>query len=188
MFIAQFNLTRNENPVNFRKRRGGMRTVKQNLHLDMTPMVDLGFLLITFFVITAELTRPTVMNFYMPKDDGLMPLGELNALTVLVDNKKIFCYHGKWEDAIRIEGIVQTNFSGNNSLRKIIKNKQLQLDVIAKDKEGRKGLMLLIKPGRNASYKSIIDVLDEITICMVKKYALVHLSDDEATWLEKKDQ
>ncbi len=188
MLMAQFNSPGNESPVSSRKRRGVMRMVKQSLRLDMTPMVDLGFLLITFFVITTELARPTVMDLYMPKDGGLMPVGESNALTVLVDNNKIYYYHGKWEDTIRTENILQTNFFGNNGLRNIIEKKQRQLDVIAKDKEGRNGLMLLIKPGSNASYKSIIDVLDETAISMVKKYALVKLSEAEANWLEKKDQ
>lgn len=61
LFMAELNLAVNEN------RRAGVRRRKaQHPKIDMTPMVDLGFLLITFFVFTAELTKPKAMHLYMP--------------------------------------------------------------------------------------------------------------------------
>jgi biopolymer transport protein ExbD len=168
--------------VNNHPKAGGNRMVKRYLKIDMTPMVDLGFLLISFFVITTELARPTVMDLYMPKEGGSpTTLGESNALTLLLNNDQLYYYKGKWEDASNKKAILPTSFPG---LRKIITGQQEQLDIIAKNKEGRNGLMLLIKPGDAASYKNIVDVLDEATICMVKKYAIVKLSDQEKTWLK----
>lgn len=185
--MAQLNSTSNEGPGGSGKRRGVMRMVRHNLRVDMTPMVDLGFLLITFFVITTELTKPTVMNLYMPKEDGPpMELGESGALTVLLNGNKIYYYNGKWDDAIRTNTITETNFSGGNDLRRIINEKQRKLDVTAKNREGRNELMLLIKPGSKASYKNVIDMLDEATISMVKKYAIIKLSGDEEAWLKEK--
>ena len=172
--------------VNERCRAGVRRMVKHNLRVDMTPMVDLGFLLITFFVITTELAKPTAMDLYMPKDGPDMPLGESGALTVLVDNNKLYSYNGKWEDAIKNNSIMQTSFSGTADLRKIIEDKQKLLDVTAAKKEGRDGLMLVIKPGQDAFYKNVVDVLDEITISRVKKYAIVKQSDEERKWLQGK--
>jgi biopolymer transport protein ExbD len=185
--MAQLNSTSNESPGGSRKRRGVMRLVRHNLRVDMTPMVDLGFLLITFFVITTELTKPTVMNLYMPKEDGPpMDLGESNALTVLLDGNKIYCYNGNWYDAVTTNTIRETNLSGNNGLRKIIGDKQRKLDVFFKDNGGRNGLMLLIKPASNASYKNVVDILDEAAISMMKRYAIIKLSDDEKAWLKEK--
>ncbi len=185
--MAQLNSTGNESPVNPRKRRGVIRMVKHNLRVDMTPMVDLGFLLITFFVITTELAKPTAMNLYMPKDGGPpTELGASNALTVLLDKDKMYYYNGDWKDAIKTGGIIETNFSGTADLRKVIGEKQLLLDVTQKNKEGRDGLMLLIKPGNEVSYKNVVDVLDETTISMVKKYAIVKQSVDEKAWLKEK--
>ena len=172
--------------VNERCGGGVRRMVKHNLRVDMTPMVDLGFLLITFFVITTELAKPTAMDLYMPKDGPDMPLGESGALTVLVDNNKLYSYNGKWEDAIKNNSIMQTSFSGTVDLRKIIEDKQKLLDVTAAKKEGRDGLMLVIKPGQDAFYKNVVDVLDEITISRVKKYAIVKQSDEERKWLQGK--
>ena len=161
--------------------------VRHNLRVDMTPMVDLGFLLITFFVITTELNRPTVMDLFMPKDsDNPMWLGESNALTVMIDNDKMYYYNGNWKDAIKSGHIIETNLSGTNDLRKVIGDKQQALDIKVPIKEGRDGLMLLIKPGNSSSYKNVIDVLDEATISRVKKYAIIKLSEEERKWLEQK--
>lgn len=184
--MAQLNSTANESPVTPRKRRGVIGMIKHNLRVDMTPMVDLGFLLITFFVITTELAKPTAMNLYMPKDGPPTELGASNALSVLLDKDKIYYYNGDWNEAIKTGGIIETNLSGTADLRKIISEKQQLLDVTQKNKEGRSGLMLLIKPGNDVSYKTVVDVLDETTISMVKKYAIVKQSPDEKTWLKEK--
>ena len=168
------------------RRAGVRRMVKQHMKIDMTPMVDLGFLLITFFVITTELAKPTAMDLYMPKNGPDMPLGESSALTVLVSNNKLYYYNGKWEHAIKNNSIMQTSFSGISDLRNIIEDKQKLLDATAAKKEGRDGLMLVIKPGIDAFYKNVVDVLDEITISRVKKYAIVKLSEDEKKWLHEK--
>jgi biopolymer transport protein ExbD len=186
MLMAQLNSTGSNTPVSSRRRSGVMRMVKHNLRLDMTPMVDLGFLLITFFVITTELTKPTVMDLYMPKDGKPMPLGQSNALTVLLDNDKIYYYNGEWAAAIDAGAVIEITFSGKGSLRKIIGDKLRQLDITAKGKEGRDGLMVLIKPGSNASYNEVINVLDEMTINRVKKYAIVKMTGEETVWLKEK--
>jgi biopolymer transport protein ExbD len=190
MLMSQMNLSQTENLVSSRKRVGVQRMVKHNLKVDMTPMVDLGFLLITFFVITTELSKPTVMDLYMPKDGPPTDLGESNALSFLLGkNNTVYYYNGKWEDAKKKNEIFATRYSSKDGLRKIINEKQHRLDAtISKNKEGRDGLMLLIKPGKETSYKNVIDVLDEATINVVKKYAVIKLSDEEADFLKSKEQ
>ena len=90
----------------------------------MTPMVDLGFLLIAFFVITTELSKPTVTDLYMPKDGNPTPLGNSNALTVLLGkNNTVFFYHGDWEEATKKDQIYQTNFSYSKGLGDVIRKK-----------------------------------------------------------------
>lgn len=161
------------------------RMVKHNLKIDMTPMVDLGFLLISFFVITTELSKPTTMDLFMPKDGKPMDLGASDALTILLDNDNTFgYYHGSWEEAKKNGSIVRTDFSGSNDIRSAITAKQKWLDIHNKQ-EGRNGLMLLIKPAPGAFYKSIVDVLDEVSINMVKKYALMKPAAEETEWLQR---
>lgn len=168
-----------------RKRAGVRQMIKHNLKIDMTPMVDLGFLLISFFVITTELSKPTAMDIIMPTEGTATELKDSDAVTVLLDeDNSIWYYLGSWEKANNSNAIFKTNFSSKDGLRKIINEKQRWLDGFNKE-EGRNGLMLVIKPTRNASYKNLVDVLDEVTINLIKKYVVVAPSKEENEWLEK---
>ena len=169
--------------INERHRAGVRRSKKNTPKTDMTPMVDLGFLLITFFVITMELNKPATLNLNMPKEGPTTDLGKSNALTVLLGkNNAIYYYHGDWHDALKANGIFQTNFSAKEGFRKVIREKQQYLD-ISNTKEKRKGLMLLIKAGEDALYSNVIDMLDEALINDVKKYAVLKLSEEEMKYL-----
>jgi biopolymer transport protein ExbD len=172
---------------NDHRRRAGVRRMKRHsVRTDMTPMVDLGFLLITFFVFTAEISKPSVVKLNMPTDGPPSHLGLSNALTILLDgNDRIYYYHGDWKDASANNAIVETNLSVKNGIGKVIREKQLQLDINNK-KEGRNGLMLLIKAGKHASYKNVIDALDEAMINVVKKYALLKPDPEELEWMKTK--
>ena len=165
-------------------RRAGVRHPKKHTpKTDMTPMVDLGFLLITFFVITTELSKPATLDLNMPKEGSPMPLGSSDALTVLLGkNNTIYYYHGDWNEAMKAKEIFQTNFSVKDGLGKVIREKQQRLDT-SNIKEGRRGLMLLIKPGEDAVYSNVIDMLDEALINGVKKYAVLKQQDEEIKWL-----
>ena len=81
--------------------------------------------------------------------------------------------------------IFQTGFSAKQGLRKVIWEKQQQLDV-NNIKEGRRGLMLLIKPGEEAVYSDVIDMLDEALINNIKKYAVLKPDEEEIKWMGKK--
>jgi len=178
----------NQHDAGSRKKAGVRRMIKHSLKIDMTPMVDLGFLLISFFVITTELSKPTAMDLYLQKDGPPTKLAQSDALTLLLDkNNVVYYYNGDWNEAIKENRIVQTSFSGNNGLRNVIMEKQRQLDQARRKAEGRNGLMLLIKPASGASYKNLVDVLDEMTISMVKKYAVMKISSEEVNWLKERN-
>ncbi|HEY6504432.1 MAG TPA: biopolymer transporter ExbD [Chitinophagaceae bacterium] len=169
-----------------RRVKGFGRAKRHNLKVDMTPMVDLGFILITFFVMTVQLTKPVSVNLYMPKDGDPTPLGRSNALTVLLSgNDRIYYYHGDWNEALANNEIHTTNFSVKDGLGKMIREKQKWLDTQNKT-EGRRGLMLLIKPGKEAAYKNVIDALDEALINAVKKYTVLSAGNEEEEWLKGK--
>jgi len=183
--MSQIDSTNNNDSLFSRKKAGVRRMVKHNLKIDMTPMVDLGFLLISFFVITTELSKPIAMDLVMPKQGIPMAVEESNALTVLIgDNNSIYCYEGKWEEAVKRNSIFKTQYSGANDLRAIIIAKQNKLAVTPALKEGKDGLMLIIKPGNGASYKNVVDILDEVTINQVKKFVIVNQSAEEKEWLK----
>jgi biopolymer transport protein ExbD len=173
-----------------RRKRHFSRAKRINIRVDMTPMVDLGFLLITFFVMTSRLREPVAMKLNMPKEDHSVPpttVANSNALTILLDgNDRIYYYHGDWKDALASNSIFQTNYSATDGIGKVIREKQIWLDAHkdASRKEGRRGLVLLIKPGKDASYQNVIDALDETLINIVGKYAIVKMESGEIDWIK----
>ena len=90
-------------PEQFRGRTGGRKLKKANLKVDMTPMVDLGFLLIAFFIFTTEVSKPTITNLYMPDDKGdPTTVSQNKSLTILLGSyNRLFYYYGNPEEAFK---------------------------------------------------------------------------------------
>jgi biopolymer transport protein ExbD len=166
--------------------KSSRRSFSSSVRIDMTPMVDLAFLLITFFIFTTSMSEPRAMKLTMPIEDrSPTPARESKVLTVLLDkNNTVFAYEGRFEDALEQQKIVRTNYNVTDGMGKLIREKQKQLAVVDK-KEGKGALLFLIKPTKNASYKNIIDALDETTINNVKKFMVVDLSEEEKRFLEQ---
>jgi biopolymer transport protein ExbD len=174
-----------DNAAMQRKGRSFSRNKKQLLRIDMTPMVDLGFLLITFFVFTTTMSLPKATDLFMPKEsDDPITLPKSLALTMLLDdNNKIYCYHGDFNEALKANETFVTNYS-YDGIGKVIRQKQKDIDASGKFKEGRKGMMLLIKPTSKAVYRNIVDAMDEAVIHDVKKYAIVEPADEELNFIK----
>ena len=163
--------------------KGAVRMKKHVLRVDMTPMVDLGFLLITFFILTAEMTKPAVSDLYMPKDGPPTNLGEKDALTIILrNNNQIAYYRGSFENVRQNNGIRFTTANSNIGIRKAIQNVQRSL---GSRQNASKNMMLLIKPTDLASYGAVVGILDEVLINDVKKYAIMELSEGEKQFLQK---
>jgi biopolymer transport protein ExbD len=157
---------------------GVRRSKKHSTRVDLTPMVDLGFLLITFFIFTTSMSSPKVMKLAMPKDSpgDETPIGRSTALTVIpLGNNRIFYYHGDLTDALQTNAYGITNYSVNDGLGNVVRTKQAALDKIGK----RKDLMIMIKPTQESNYQNVVNVLDEMLINEVKHYAVVDLTAAE---------
>ncbi|HUR12769.1 MAG TPA: biopolymer transporter ExbD [Flavitalea sp.] len=150
---------------------GVKKAKKLSTRVDLTPMVDLGFLLITFFIFTTTMSQPTAMNLFLPKDtekpEEQNKLKESGALTVMLAKDNTVYYY---EGILAPDG---SNFKSTNfkEVRTIIINKKRSTDP--------KDFMVVIKPGPLATYKNTVDMLDEMQINDVKRYAMVDISDVE---------
>jgi biopolymer transport protein ExbD len=175
------------NPVeNILQRKGLPRLKRASLRIDMTPMVDLGFLLICFFVITTTMSQPMVTVLHMPKEGPPINIAESKTLTVLLGrDNQLFYYHGNWETAAKSNAVYNTNYSVNNGIGNIIRTKQKMLALAKAGKEGKKSLILIIKSGKEASYKNLIDVLDEVLINGITVYMVVEPTVDELAYISK---
>jgi biopolymer transport protein ExbD len=159
-----------DTPTN--RHQSGKRMVKKSTKVDLTPMVDLGFLLITFFVFTTTMSKPTAMKVEMPFDkttvtDGIFSSCVLTA--VLCDNDGIRYYEGSIDTAV----IVTTDYK---SIREIIQQKRRKVF----DATGNKDrFVLIIKPSGQSSFKNFVDMTDEVTINQIKRYYIDELNDEE---------
>lgn len=158
-------------------KRGVPRAKKRSTRVDLTPMVDLGFLLITFFVFTTSMSEPKGLDLKMPADGPPTNIGNDVVLTIfpMADNK-IFYYHGELGKALieNLYGI--TDYSTTNGIGNIIRQKQIALDNNGK---GRKEMMLIIKPTDVSSFGNTIDILDEVLINVIPRYAITTISEEE---------
>jgi biopolymer transport protein ExbD len=174
-----------------KKGPGVKKGKKLSTRVDLTPMVDLGFLLITFFIFTTTMSQPTAMKLILP-DDKVKPeeqnkAKESGALTILMgDDNHIYYYEGQLKpDA---SNFLSASYNGENSIREIIMKKKVQVRSIAQDpSDPEKDLVIVIKPSSKCNYKNVIDILDEMSINVVKKYALVDIFDIEEQLVQKSD-
>jgi len=148
----------------------------------MTPMVDLGFLLITFFIFTTEISKPAATHLNMPHDGPPINIPESKSLTVLLSgSNKIFYYYGT-ELAVNNQQMYQTSKDESTGLGRVIREKQLQLE--SNHIKGSE-LVVLIKPGNESSYGDFVSILDETLINKVSRYAVVNQEKGEVAYLEQ---
>jgi len=156
---------------------GKPKAKKHSTKIDMTPMVDLGFLLLTFFVMTTTLAKPQTMEINMPvkpkTQDEQSQLKASNALTILMgENNKVFWYAGL-PDAPEAPGVQLTDYSANG-IRKVLLQRR-----------SNKDLMVLIKPMEKGTYKNMVDILDEMNITGIGKYAIVDVDPRDEELVKK---
>ncbi len=139
---------------------------------DMTPMVDLGFLLITFFMFTTTFSTPNMIKLFMPdKDSGNAPVTIENSITfILGKNDKVY-WHQKDIKSLTSADLIETSY-GFNGVRK---------EILEKYNKSNKptNFTVIIKPSNDANFKNAVDMLDEMEITNMHHYALVDLFQSE---------
>ncbi len=178
------------------------RAKKGNTRMDMTPMVDLAFLLLTFFILTTTMYKPSTLqiSFPVPPEEDQPPPDPTkldNAITLILTAKdQIFYYLGAFRGAGDPKGppteLTRTDFSKVRDLL-VEKNKdavvrlnkaatdfnekkisEAQFDSLRKViKGGEKNLKAIIKTDRDAKYRNMIDIVDEMDISGIGSYGVL---------------
>lgn len=157
-------------------------------------MVDLGFLLITFFMFTTTLSKPKTMEINMPYKDELLKKEDQNklkasvALTVLLSkNHRVYYYEGIGDDPTKAPDMKITGFKAKDGIRDAIIAKKKMVDglkrsgaLTAKDE-----MTVLIKPDTTSTYSDLVNMLDEMNINDVKVYAIIDISDIEQGFIKE---
>lgn len=188
-----------------------IRAKKASTHIDMTPMVDLAFLLLTFFMLTTTFSKPKVMDITMPvkekiPDEDRTKVPASQTLSILLTEKNRIIWYMGVDDPTQPPqtNIADFSLTSVNSIHKILLDKnqlifnevQAVKDSVAKgliknDRDEikrhigavksaeKKGLIVLIKPDEKSKYKNLVDILDEMLVCNVARYAIVDVSPNE---------
>ncbi len=155
---------------------GKVRSKKQNSKVDLTAMVDLAFLLITFFMLTTTLSKPQSMSLGLPdKDDDPtknkdIKVDENRTMTVLLgENNKMMFYMGLWEAPIA--GPADIAYGKDGIRKELLKRKKSVLEYTGNPE---KGMIVIIKPSKKCNYRNVIDILDEMAISGIPTYTIVN--------------
>jgi len=148
---------------------------RRAIRLDMTPMVDLAFLLVTFFMLTTTFTKPKVMKLSMPEKtatERTTVSEELTTTLVLDKDNRLFYLRGAENPEVKI-----TTYAPDG-LRK------MAYEMVKRGQQRNEDAIFLIKPTAEASYQNVVDVLDEMAIANVKVYAIQSLRPEEKARIE----
>ncbi len=196
------------------KHKGGKkRGKKMSTRVDFTPMVDLGFLLITFFMLTTSMNKPKTMELNMPVKDDI-PKEEENkikasqAITLLLTKDDKIVYYFINSQTGEPESPQITDYSKSGIRAALLKENKVRnpyVDSIAiykqqlnignineatyrantnRIKSWKDGLIVVIKATNHSNYKNMIDILDEMLICNIGRYAIVDITDIELDMLK----
>lgn len=199
------------------KKKGGSKQKKVSVHVDFTPMVDMNMLLITFFMLCTSLSKPQTMELSMPSNDKNVTKDQQaevkasQAITLLLDaNNKVYYYPGQ-ADYKNYNSLKDLSYDtkNENSIRSlllmrnqdavskinVLKKEKLDLKITqdtfdarrSRIKNGKTTPVVIIKATDGASYKNLIDALDEMQICNIGKYVIDTITAGDKFLIKNKE-
>lgn len=167
------------------KKGGKVRSKKGGGKPDMTPMVDLGFLLLTFFIFTTTFSKPNMMKLNMPdksnedvKQQEKQDIKLSNTITIVMGkDDRIFWYQQALAD-VTADDLNETDYSASGIRADINRKRAAALDTAI--------FTVVIKPTNEATFENTVDILDEMEITGNKRFAIVDLMPQELKAYEEK--
>ena len=144
---------------------------RPSIKIDMTPMVDLAFLLLTFFMLASSFNGPYIMRVERPEESqapGPPVTSDRVVTLILGEEDKIYWYQG-----IEEPKLFTSDFS-DGGIRKILVEKNMQI----------KKMVVLIKPSDQSRYKNIVDILDEMAITGVPEFFMMEMTSADKELLK----
>ncbi len=129
------------------------------IRIDMTPLVDVAFLLLTFFMFTTSMSRPQTMEINLPPDDKVkVEIAESNLLTLRVNARGEMFWNTGIESPKRLDP---------KELRKFLKEKS----------QGNPKLTTLVKVDREGKYIMLVNLIDELNLAQIQRFSIAPLLD-----------
>ncbi|MCX7798497.1 MAG: biopolymer transporter ExbD [Melioribacter sp.] len=136
--------------------------------IDMTPMVDVAFLLLTFFMLTTQFRPPEEVEIQLPLSHSEVKLPESNTMTLIIsDSSKIYL---GFDSAYMMENM----FGQQNRNRQAVEiNLENLPDLLIKARISNPKLRTIIKSDANAEYGIVSDVMDILKKTQITRFAMV---------------
>ncbi|MFA6456645.1 MAG: biopolymer transporter ExbD [Bacteroidota bacterium] len=149
------------------KHKGKKKKKRIAVRIDMTPMVDVAFLLLTFFMLTTSMSKPQTMEINLPPADTKADVAESNLLTLrITDDFRIFWNVGT-EKPVTVDGANK-------------KERLINLGKLLKDRSrANPKLISLIKVDGKAKYIDMVDIMDELNINDITRFSLAPMEDKD---------
>ena len=159
--------------------RGIIKRKRMSIKVDLTAMVDLSFLLITFFILTTTLSKPYALQLVMPvgNDQGGDPASRTMTICLGKNNKAIY-YLGLPEKPLIAAQLVSY---GRNGLRNAILETSKKVFLAT-----GKNMMVIIKPANTSIYANLVDALDEMSITKIQQFAIADIAQKDIGMLKQK--
>lgn len=169
------------------KKGGKVRSKKMSTRVDLTAMVDLAFLLITFFMLTTTLAKPQAMDLAMPDKDAeqqeQLTIADSRTMNVVLGSgNKILWYMGTPDKPLTPP---EVESYGRNGIRKVLVEKNKE--VLARTGDPKKGLIVLVKGSDKSVYRNLVDMLDELNITNMQQRSIVEITDPDIALLKKEN-
>ncbi|MGB6092229.1 MAG: biopolymer transporter ExbD [Moheibacter sp.] len=161
-----------------------VRVKKQSTNVDMTPLADLGFLLITFFMFTTTFSKPNVMGLNMPPkqdkpiSDEPINIDVKNSISIIIGGDNKVYWHQEEQQDLNPQTLIETDYSKDGIRKEILAARKR-----AKDEEK---FTVIIKPTDDSNYENLVNVLDEMEITQSTRYGIVDPSTNELSVYEQK--
>jgi biopolymer transport protein ExbD len=183
-----------------KKGPGVKKAKKLSTRIDLTPMVDLGFLLITFFIFTTTMAKPKTQSLTMPKNDDTIKeedktkIKESTVLTALLSkNHLVYYYEGIGSDPSKAPNVQVSKLNAaKGGIREAIINLRKKVEdlkkvpgsnIFEKDKA-----TVIIKPDTNSTYDDVVNILDEMIINDITVYAIVDIASEDRKYIAITEQ
>lgn len=168
------------------RKSGKVRSKKASTRVDMTPLADLGFLLITFFMFATTFSKPNVMGLNMPpkiedkdQDQGKPPEIDLtNSISIVIGGDDTLFWHQKEKNKVSADELNETDYTRDGIRKEIIAARQRATKP--------ENFTVIIKPTDESNYENLVNVLDEMQITESSRYGIVDLDPNEVQAYEEK--
>ncbi len=168
-----------DSPSGRRSQKKGRKHSKRiGFHLDMTPMVDVAFLLLTFFMLTTTFSKSNTMEINIPPERAEVKVAESNVMTLRVaDNVMVYCSLGK-ETPRKI-----ALYDPRDSHQLALSSELRQL--IRQQTAANAKLVIVVKISEKAKYKHLVDIIDELNLMKIDRFSLDDYTDQDAVEIQR---